>query len=122
MNPIYVPLLSALAGALIGSFSSIAAIYIQAKSSERRERIRQALTLAMEDIKNQLANAKPGTGVYPISIYLHHHLAVLRAIEKNKYTPERLREIAAADEGLMELCRKVDDDFRKKMKEAKQDK
>jgi hypothetical protein len=37
MDPIYVPLLSALAGAIIGSLSSIATILIQAKVSDRRE-------------------------------------------------------------------------------------
>lgn len=93
MNPIYVPLLSALAGALIGSFSSIAAIYIQTKSGERRERVSRALTVTLEDLKIQLAHTRPGTAVYPISIYLHHHLAVLKAIEDNRCTPERLREL-----------------------------
>jgi hypothetical protein len=51
MDPIYVPLLSALAGAIIGSLSSIATILIQAKISDRRERLRQAALLAMEEFR-----------------------------------------------------------------------
>jgi hypothetical protein len=39
MDPIYVPLLSALAGAVVGSLSSIATIFIQAKLGARRERM-----------------------------------------------------------------------------------
>jgi hypothetical protein len=31
MNPIYIPILSALGGAIIGSLSSIAAIFVQAR-------------------------------------------------------------------------------------------
>jgi hypothetical protein len=50
MNPIYVPLLSALAGAIIGSVSSIATILIQAKIGERRERIRQAMMFALDHL------------------------------------------------------------------------
>jgi hypothetical protein len=55
MDPIYVPLLSALAGAIIGSLSSIATILIQANISDRRERLRQAASLAMEEYKIQIA-------------------------------------------------------------------
>jgi hypothetical protein len=65
MDPVYVPLLSALVGAIIGSASSVAAIFIQARFSERRERIRQAMNLALEEIKLQAAHAPPGTAIFP---------------------------------------------------------
>jgi hypothetical protein len=54
MNLIYVPLLSALAGALIGLAASIITVIVQARFGERRERIRQAATLALEELKIQL--------------------------------------------------------------------
>jgi hypothetical protein len=116
MDPIYVPLLSALAGAVIGSLSSIATIYIQAKVGERRERIRQAAMLALEDVKLQVAHAKPGTAVFPITIYLHHQLAVLKAIEENDLTPDRLRKIAAANHALVTATIDLDREFQSKMK------
>lgn len=53
MNPIYVPLLSALAGAIIGSAASITTIVIQAKIGDRRQKIQQATTLAIEELKIQ---------------------------------------------------------------------
>ena len=112
MNPIYVPLLSALAGALIGSLTSIATIYIQGRTSERRERIRQASTMAMEQLKLQAEHAPPGTGIFPISIYLHNQLAVLDALEKNKLTPDRLREIAAENQALIDTTVDLDRQFR----------
>jgi hypothetical protein len=116
MDPVYVPLLSALAGAIIGSASSIVTIVIQAKIGERRERIRQAMTLALEDLKLQIAQAKPGTMFPPISTYLYHQLAVLKAIEDDDVTPERLRKIAAMDDTLMKTAIEIDDEFRRKMK------
>ncbi len=97
MNPIYVPLLSALAGAIIGSATSIATILIQARLGERRERIRQAAMLALEDVKIRLEHTPQGSIVWPISLHLYHQLAILNAIEENDLTPERLRRIHTAD-------------------------
>ena len=51
------------------------------------------MTLALEDLKLQLAHAKPGTTVFPISVYLHHQLAILKAIEDDDVTPDRLRKM-----------------------------
>jgi hypothetical protein len=118
VNPIYVPLLSALAGAIIGSAASITTIVIQAKIAERRERIRQAMTLAFEELKMQMAHAAPGTAVFPVSVYVHHQLAILKALEENDLTPDRLRKIAAADEALVTATTDIDRQFRAKIKEA----
>jgi hypothetical protein len=90
--------------------------FFQAKIAERRERIRQAMTLAMEDLKIQIAHAKPGTGVFPISIYLHHQMEILKAIEENDFTPDRIRKIASRDDALMKAAKDIDDDFRGKAK------
>jgi hypothetical protein len=114
MEPVYVPLLSALVGALIGSISSIAVIFIQTRASERRERIKQALTLALEDLKIKMANANPGTDIYPLSIYLHHELAILKAIEDNDVTPKRLRKIAATDDKLIRAVKEIENEIRSK--------
>jgi hypothetical protein len=118
MDPIYVPLLSALAGAIIGSASSVVTIVFQAKIAERRERIRQAMTLAMEELKLQVAHAKPGTAIFPIAIYLHHQIETLKAIEEDNLTPERLRKIAKMDDALIRAIKEIEDEFRSKMKQA----
>jgi hypothetical protein len=118
MNPIYVPLFSALAGAVIGSAASIATILIQAKIGDRRERIRQATTLALEELKIQLAHAAPGTAVFPISVYLHHQLAILNAIEANDLTPERLRKIVADDQAIINATVELDQQMRVKRARA----
>jgi hypothetical protein len=76
MDPIYVPVLAALSGALIGSLSSIGTIYIQTRISSRRERIKQAVELAIEDHRAAREVAKMnGAGrtvmLPPITAFLH---------------------------------------------------
>ena len=113
MDPIYVPLLSALAGAIIGSLSSIATILIQAKISDRRERLRQAALLAMEEYKIQIANGQ-GKYVLPFSSFLYHHIAVLQAVEEGNLTPERLRQISIADDAITDVHIELDRAWREK--------
>jgi hypothetical protein len=112
MNPIYVPLLSALAGGIIASSASIATILIQTRIGDRRERIRQAAMLALEELKMRLPHTAAGAAVYPISLYLHHQLQILNAIEENDLTPERFRKITATDEALVAATVGLDQQFR----------
>ena len=119
MNPVYIPLISALAGALIGSFSSLGAIFVQAKVGERRERIRQAAELAMAEYRAQLDNAAAGTGVYPFSTFLHHHLAIQKAIDEDDLTADRLRKIAADDEKIVGAVIEMDKAWREKLRRGR---
>lgn len=119
MDPIYVPLLSALAGAIIGSLSSIATILIQAKVSDRREKVRQAAYLAMEEYKIQIANGA-GKRVLPFSSFLRHHIAVLQAIEDNDLTPERLRQISSADDAIADVQIELDRVWDAKLQKSSQ--
>ena len=119
MNSTYIPLLSALGGAIVGALSSIGAIFVQAKVAERRERIRQAVMMAMEDYKVQVQNTAIGDDVYPLSTFLHHHLAILEAVEDKDLTPERLRKIATADEKMVTAVLELDGEWRKKMLEKR---
>ena len=119
MTSIYIPFLSALGSAILGALFSIGAIFVQAKVAERRERIRQAVMLAMEDYKVQVQTTVIGAEVYPLSIFLHRHLAILEAIEEKDLTPERLHKIAAADEKMVTAVVELDREWRKKMLEKR---
>lgn len=121
MDPIYVPLLSALAGAIIGSASSIVTILIQAKIGERRERVRQAAALALEDMKLQIEHSAPGTKVAPISVFLSNQLAILTALEKDDLTPKRVQEIAAKTDALLEVHKQLDRQWRASNKAERPD-
>lgn len=117
MNPIYIPLLSALAGTIIGSLSSIATIVIQSKFTERRERLRDAESLAMEEYRIMISQSTSAV-IMPYSQFLHHHIALLKAIEDNELTPDRLRQIAAADDAIGDALIEIDRAWTEKKKRA----
>jgi len=73
--------------------------------------------MAVEEFKVQVQNASPGSGVYPFSTFLHHHLAILEAVEENDLTPDRLRKIAVADEKMVTAIVELDREWRKKLRE-----
>jgi hypothetical protein len=109
MNPVYMPLLAALAGAIIGSVSSVIVIVIQAWITNRRELMRQAVDLAIEDYRGSLELAKlmPGRSLNlaPLDVYLHHHAQVLRALVKGDFTAETLAHIKKSNDSLMAVMR-----------------
>ncbi len=101
MDPSYVPLLSALAGAIIGSAASIATIIIQARLSDRRERIKQAGMMALEEYKMRVVHIRPGSPMMPLPLFVHYHLQMLDALENNTLTRARLHEIVAQNDELI---------------------
>ena len=52
---IYVPLVSALLGALIGAAASVVTVIAQAHYQNKRELVKEAIALALEDWKTRLA-------------------------------------------------------------------
>jgi hypothetical protein len=93
MDASIISALAALGGALIGSASSVATIVVQAKLNDRRERVRQAAMLAVEEIKLRVPHSQ-GKSFFPIGVYVHYQFEILQALEKGDLTAERLREIA----------------------------
>jgi hypothetical protein len=86
---VWIPVLSALAGALIGSVSPVVVGLINARAEGRRERLRLAVQMAIEDHKHLFAMAQEKArtygqtvGVPPISAVLAYHVEVLEAFQK----------------------------------------
>ena len=61
----------------------------------------------MEEYKIQIAHAA-GRPVLPFSTFLHHHIAVLQAVEDNDLTPVRLRQIAGDNDAIADLQIELD--------------
>lgn len=95
MDAMYVPLLSALAGAVVGSLSTIVTIIVQGRNESKRQRLRMTMELALEEYKTQLTNAKPGTSILPMSTYLYHYMQLAKAMEDGDLSPERIKQIYA---------------------------
>ena len=74
-------------------------------------RVREAAMMALEEYKIRVEHAKPGSGIFPFSMYLHHQLAMLKAIEEDDLTPDRLRKIAVANQALIAATVELEREF-----------
>ena len=92
---IYLPLLTALVTGIVVGGISIVGIYIQAKSNERSERLRQAAFLAVEDYKLRLSLIeKYGGERLPLVTSLDYYVSLMQAIEKGDLSPAVLKGIS----------------------------
>jgi len=95
-SSVYVPLFSGLVGAIIGAAASVATVWLQLRALGRRERLRQAAELALEEFKVNIDLAKSGKGppgVMPISVLTHYHAEVLAALDRGDLSVETMRGI-----------------------------
>ena len=116
MDAGYVAALFGLAGAVIGSASSIVTMVIQAKMKDRRERSKQLTDMSLAEFKMHLDLATSGQGpsaIMPPSAYLHHNDLLLAAIESGTYTPERAREIAVLADRMFDVVRDIENQRQK---------
>ena len=112
MSEIYIPLISGFVGALIGAFASITTIWIQAKIQDKRERLRHAADLALEDYKLNLDMANNSGEKYsapPIVLFLHYHLKLMELMEKGDVTPENLKKLAEENSQISKVTREITD-------------
>lgn len=98
MDPIYVPLLSALAGTVIGSISSVAAILVQAKLNARADRLKQAVQLAIEEFREGRRQVEQSKSHFvmapPLTMYVHFHTRVLEVMSYRKLSPSIIKELS----------------------------
>lgn len=95
---IWVPALSALAGALVGSLGGVVTQLVQGAAERRRERMRLAIQLAVADhdsnIKRAEAWAQHGKQVriFPVGLYVDFHTRFLEMIDRGNVTPDAVRK------------------------------
>jgi hypothetical protein len=88
---VLVPALAALAGAFIGSLAPMVVGIIQSRSEQRRERMRLAVQLAVEDhhAAIELVKLNRRGSIPPLSTYVAYHADVLALVARGKpITPE----------------------------------
>ena len=86
-----------LLGAVIGALASVGAMYVQQKQQNRRDRLKMAVDLAIQDYSRdmELAKAKNGGAlVAPLDSYVICHANLLDALADGAVTPEKIRELA----------------------------
>jgi hypothetical protein len=60
------------------------------------------IQIAFQDYKNMLENAKPGTRVYPISLFINYHMKMIRLASKGKLTSQELEKLDTELKTLMD--------------------
>ena len=83
-----------LLGVVVGAGASFAGTYFQQRQQNRRDRLRIAADLGMQDFKEDLtlARARPIGGlVAPLESYVIYHAKMLDAIEAGDVTPATIQ-------------------------------
>ena len=107
MDP-YIPLLSALAGALIGAAASVAAIIVQAHFQNKRELTKEAIALALQDWKTRLELVKElGGAALPMAAFVHYHTKLIRLAEQGNITPAAIKQLSAEQEEILQALKEV---------------
>jgi len=93
---VWVPLLSALLGAVIGSLASIISIILQGRFQSKRERRRLAIEAAIQDHKSavDIATKTPGRRfIAPLSAFIYYHVKLIELIETDRLNDENLQAL-----------------------------
>jgi hypothetical protein len=104
----YIPLISGLIGTLIGATASIVTIIVQSRIQEKRERIKMATQMAMDDIKTNVEIAlKSGKRaiIPPPIVYLHYNIKLMELLENNKLDSDTLRVITEENRKLIDALK-----------------
>lgn len=102
---VYIPLVSALIGAIIGAAASVITVLVQANAQNKRERRKDAVQLALEDWKIRVSLvARDGGTVPPLSAFVHYHGRIVELAENDQLTADALR---ALDEEQIEIIKTI---------------
>lgn len=111
-----------LVGAVIGSLSSIAVIWIQGRTEWRRERWRTAVQLAMHEYDGDMDRAKSlaaaghKVGVMPISTYVDFHARIIELLSRGHAVPEDVRDAYRRNLEIVEAVRAASKERRARRK------
>ena len=96
MDNVWMPFLSALFGAIIGSATSVLVVVVQTRAEHKRERLRLAVQAAIEDHKRIYDLATRQGRAYiiqPLSSYIHYHASILELLDKGRLSPDALLKL-----------------------------
>jgi len=100
---VWIPLASGFVGALVGAAATVLTVWLQARATERRERAKMAIDLAVIDYKmsidrltEQAKNSSKPTPVPPIAIHVAYHAGLVQAVLDGKLTGKKHAEIVAS--------------------------
>jgi hypothetical protein len=88
---IYLPLITGLVGALIGSITSVIIITVQSHYQNKKVSQQLAVNSAIEEYKTHVGvTPGDGSGIYPLSLYIWYKAETIKLLDKNNLTPKSL--------------------------------
>jgi hypothetical protein len=95
MEPnVIVPLIAGFVGILVGAISSVAVIFIQQRYQSKREKMKLASEMALEDYKVHVELLKSrGGSILPISVYQYFHYEILSSLENGSLDAEKMVQL-----------------------------
>lgn len=96
---------AALFGALIGAAASVIAMIIQQRYQNKRELLRIAADVALEDYKRRLDLLGPNQAMPPLSAYVHYQLRVMEHMAGNRFTPETIKVLSEEYDRVLDAYR-----------------
>lgn len=106
---VWIPLLSAFAGALIGSLTTIAAIFIQAHFQNKREHWHSIIEASLHDHKQGLEAAKLSQNrrlLSPLVAYIYYNSKVITLLSKDQLSKESLEKLGKEMDQIHDVFRK----------------
>ena len=98
----WIPIITGFVGVLVGSIVPVIMQLIQLKANTRRDKTKLACELAMADRQSAIAISMDNLGrggkkkyaIYPLSVYIHFHMKLLKAMDKGKLNEKMLIDLA----------------------------
>lgn len=110
---VWLPLLTGLIGALIGSAGSVITIYLQMRSQRKREILKIASEVALEEYKSKLKIVEASGQdaiIWPICTYVHYHTKIIEAIFDGKLDEKKYRAIFEENQRIGKVCEKLNEE------------
>ena len=110
MTESYIPLLAGFIGAIIGAGASITTILIQAHFQNKRDRMRLAAEVALEDFKLNREMGLKHKGEFeewPLAVFMHYHVELMCLIEKDALTAENHEALKNKNRAFMEAIKRT---------------
>lgn len=91
----WIPLLTGLAGALIGSFTTVLTLWLKEKWSYKRQVRKLALEMARSDYEGQVeAHRNRPNFVTPLPVLVNYYLKLTDHVEKNSIDADLFKRLA----------------------------
>jgi hypothetical protein len=107
---IWLPLVSALIGAVIGAAGSVLTVWITGRAETRRHRMQVITQLALKDREIAIDAAKHSggrTGIPPTVVYLDFYGRVLDLIEKGDFNQAAFKKVHEAQDALIKVAEQI---------------